>query len=90
MPYSSTRGDKMSVTEVELKPLPPEVQSLLERVPAQYLRDLAIDLAWAALTASRRPDALHQVVQEWEITLEEIDLAGEDRDRLFQTGPHPR
>ena len=74
----------MSVTEVELKPLPQEVQSLLERVPTQYLRDLAVDLAWAALTASRRPDALHQVIQEWEITLEEIDLAGEDLPHVLK------
>ena len=59
----------MSVTQAELKTLPQEVRSLLDRLPPQYLRDLALDLAWAAMVASRRPDALHQVIQEWEITL---------------------
>jgi hypothetical protein len=68
----------MSVAQVELKTLPQEVRTLLDRVPSQYLRDLALDLAWAALVAPRRPDALHQVIREWEITLEEIDLAGDD------------
>lgn len=67
----------MSVVQAELKILPQEVQTLLDRVPSQYLRDLALDLAWAALVAPRRPDALHQVIQEWEITLEEIELAGD-------------
>jgi len=42
------------------------------------MRDLALDMAWAALIAPRRPDALHQVVVEWEATLEEIRLAGDD------------
>jgi hypothetical protein len=68
----------MSVVQAELKILPQEVRILLDRVPSQYLRDLALDLAWAALVAPRRPDALHQVIQEWEITLEEIELAGDD------------
>ena len=68
----------MSVVQTDLKLLPQEVRTLLDRVPSQYLRDLALDLAWAALVAPRRPDALHQVIQEWEVTLEEIELAGDD------------
>ena len=68
----------MSVVQTGLKLLPQEVRTMLERVPSQYLRDLALDLAWAALVAPRRPDALHQVIQEWEVTLEEIALAGDD------------
>jgi hypothetical protein len=68
----------MSVVQADLKLLPQEVRSLLDRVPPQYLRELALDLAWAALVAPRRPDALHQVIQEWEVTLEEIELAGDD------------
>jgi hypothetical protein len=68
----------MNVVQTDLKLLPQEVRTLLDRVPSQYLRDLALDLAWAALVAPRRPDALHQVIQEWEVTLEEIELAGDD------------
>jgi hypothetical protein len=68
----------MSVAQAELKILHQEVRTLLDRIPSQYVRDLALDLAWAALVAPRRPDALHQVIHEWEITLEEIDLAGDD------------
>ena len=68
----------MTIAQVELQTLPPGVQTLLDRVPAQYLRAFALDLAWAALVASRRPDALHQILHEWEITLEEIELAGDD------------
>jgi len=49
----------MSVVEADLKPLPQEVRTPLDRVPSQYLRDLALDLAWAALVAPRDPDALH-------------------------------
>ena len=67
----------MSVVQAELNILPQEVRTLLDRVPSQYLRDLALDLAWAALVAPRRPDTLHQVIQEWEITMEEIELAGD-------------
>ena len=80
----------MSVAQVELKTLPPEVQTLLDRVPSQYLRDLALDLAWAALVAPRRPDALHQVVREWEITLEEIDLAGDDLPDILKARDEAR
>jgi hypothetical protein len=68
----------MSTAQAELDTLPQEVQTLLDRVPVSYLRDLALDLAWAALIAPRRPDALRQVIYEWEITLEEIADAGED------------
>ena len=68
----------MSIAQVELAKLPSEVQTLLDRVPSECMHDLALDLAWAALVAPRRPDALYQVVREWEITLEEIDLAGGD------------
>ena len=67
----------MSVVQPDLKLLPQEVRTLLDRVPPQYLRDLALDLAWAALVAPRRPNALHQVIQEWEITMEELELAGD-------------
>ena len=68
----------MSVAQVELAKLPVEVQMLLDRLPSEYMHDLALDLAWAALVAPRRPDALYQVLREWEITLEEIDLTGDD------------
>jgi hypothetical protein len=74
----------MSVTQVELAKLPLEVQSLLNRVPSEYLHDLALDLAWAALVAPRRPDALYQVIREWEITLEEVDLAGADLPNILK------
>ena len=62
----------------EMANLPPGVQDLFDRVPAEHMRDLAMDLAWAALSAPRRPDALYQVVREWETTLEEIDLSGDE------------
>ena len=68
----------MSIAQVELAKLPSEVQTLLDRMPSECMHDLALDLAWAALVAPRRPDALCQVVREWEVTLEEIDLAGDD------------
>jgi len=73
--------NKVASTEirVDLTLLPPEVKALLEQIPEAYLRDLAADLAWAALAASRRPDALHQVIGEWQATLEEIKADG---DRL--------
>jgi hypothetical protein len=74
----------MTVAQAELQTLPPGVQALLDRVPAQYLRDLALDLAWAALVAPRRPDALHQVIHEWEVTLEEIELAGDDLPNILE------
>ncbi|HET92257.1 MAG TPA: hypothetical protein ENN99_16185 [Chloroflexi bacterium] len=67
----------MVVTQVELANLPTEVQVLLDRIPAEYARDLALDLAWAAMIAPRRPDALYEVVRDWEITLEEIALVGD-------------
>lgn len=68
----------MGVTQVELAKLPPGMQTLLDRVPPEHMHDLALDLAWAALVAPRRPDALYQVIQEWEATLDEIELAGDD------------
>ena len=74
----------MSVVQTDLKLLPQEVRNLLDRVPPQYLRELALDLAWAALVAPRRPDALHQVIQEWEVTLEEIELAGDDLTEVLK------
>lgn len=74
----------MAITQVEPTSLPPEVQSLIDRVPQEYIRDLALDLAWAALIAPRRPDSLHQVVIEWEATLEEIDLAGDDMPSILR------
>ncbi len=70
--------------QVELAKLPLEVQTLLDRVPSEYLHDLALDLAWAALVAPRRPDALYQVMREWEITLEEADLAGADLPNILK------
>jgi len=42
------------------------------------MHDLALDLAWVALIAPRYPDALYRVIREWEGTLEEIALAGDD------------
>ena len=74
----------MTVAQAELQTLPQGVQALLDRVPARYLRDFALDLAWAALVAPRRPDALYQVLHEWEITLEEIDLAGNDLPDILE------
>ena len=74
----------MTVAQAELQTLPQGVQTLLDRVPAQYLRDFALDLAWAALVAPRRPDALHQVLHEWEVTLEEIELAGDDLPNILE------
>jgi hypothetical protein len=75
---SRTEVFSMAVARVELEKLPSEVQALVDRVPSEYMQDLALDLAWAALIAPRRPDALHQVLREWEITLEEIELAGDE------------
>jgi hypothetical protein len=75
---------KMGIIQLEPTNLPPEVQSLLDRVPLEYMRDLALDLAWAAMIAPRRPDALHQVVAEWEATLEEIELAGDDLSEVLR------
>ncbi|MBL7202443.1 MAG: hypothetical protein ISS56_20100 [Anaerolineae bacterium] len=74
----------MTVAQAELQTLPQGMQALLDRVPARYLRDFALDLAWAALVAPRRPDALYQVLHEWEITLEEIDLAGDDLPDILE------
>ena len=68
----------------EWQPVPQGMQTLLDRVPTQYLRDFALDMAWAALVASRRPDALHQVLHEWEVTLEEIELAGDDLPNILE------
>ena len=65
------------VTFPEQGLLPVEITNLLAQTPKAYLRDLATDLAWAALVAPRRPDALYQVVMEWQATLEEIELDGE-------------
>lgn len=80
----------MSVAQVELAKLPSEVQVLLDRIPSEYLHDLALDLAWAALVATRRPDALSQVIREWEITLEEIELAGDDLSNILQARKEAR
>ena len=74
----------MTVSKVELAKLPPQVQTLLDLVPAEYMQDLALDLAWAAMVAPRRPDALYQVVREWEVTLEEISLAGDDLPNVLR------
>ena len=74
----------MSVSQVELAKLPPEMQTLLDRVPSEYMHDLALDLAWAALVASRRPYALYQVIRDWEVTLDEIDLAGDDLPEILR------
>jgi hypothetical protein len=72
------------VVDHELAKLPPEVQTLLDQVPVAYMHDLAADLAWAAMIAPRRPDALYQVVREWEITLAELDLAGEELPEILK------
>jgi hypothetical protein len=74
----------MSVTQVELAKLPREMRTLLDRVPQEYMHDLALDLAWAALVAPRRPDALYQVIREWETTLDEIDLAGDELPEILR------
>jgi hypothetical protein len=80
----------MSVTQVELAKLPSEMYALLDRVPSEYLHDLALDLAWAALVAPRQPHALYQVIREWEITLEEVDLAGNDLPNILQAREEAR
>ena len=79
----------MSVVEQKAN-LPPDVQAVLDRVPSEYMHDLALDLAWAALIAPRRPDALYQVVREWEVTLEEIDLAGDALPEIIQAREEAR
>jgi non-ribosomal peptide synthetase component F len=68
----------------------PDVQHLLARLPLEYMHDLALDLAQAALIAPRRPDALYQVIREWEITLEEIDLAGDELADILQARQEPQ
>lgn len=70
--------------------LPSDVQVLLDCVRPEYMHDLARDLAWAALIAPRRPDALYQVVREWEITLEEIDLSGGDLPGILRAREEAR
>jgi hypothetical protein len=70
--------------------LPPDVRALLDRVPTEYVHDLAVDLAWAALIAPGRPDALYQVVREWEVTLEEIDLAADALPEIVQAREEAR
>ena len=80
----------MSVTQVELAKLPPGMQTLLGRVPPECIYDLALDLAWAALVAPRRPDALYQVIREWEVTLDEIELAGDDLPDILQAREEAR
>jgi hypothetical protein len=79
----------MGVTQA-LENLPSDVQALLERVPPEHMHDLALDLAWAALIAPRRPDALYQVVREWETTLEEIELAGGDLPEILKAREEAR
>jgi hypothetical protein len=74
----------MVVATTELAKLPSAVQLLLNRVPPEYMSDLALDLAWAAMVAPRRPDALYQVMREWEVTLEEIALAGDDLSDILR------
>jgi len=80
----------MVVAQVELAKLPAGVQTLLDRMPLEYMHDLALDLAWAAMVAPRRPDALYQVVREWEITLEEIALAGDDLPSVLRAREEAR
>lgn len=80
----------MVVTQVELTKLPVGVQAVLDSVPSEYMHDLALDLAWAALVAPRRPDALYQVVREWQITLEEIALAGDDLPAILRAREEAR
>ena len=80
----------MVVAQVELAKLPTGVQTLLDRVPQEYMHDLALDLAWAAMVAPRRPDALYQVVREWEITLEEIILAGDELPDILRAREEAR
>lgn len=74
----------MSIAQAELAKLPSEVQALLDRVPSECMSGLALDLAWAALIAPQRPDALHQVIREWEVTLEEVELAGDELPNILQ------
>jgi len=80
----------MTITQVKQAMLPSEVQTLLDNVPSEYMYDLALDLAWAALVAPRRPDVLYQVVREWEITLEEIALAGDDLPEILRAREEAR
>ena len=55
---------------------------VLDLPMAQLFRGCAF--LWPALVAPRRPDALYQVIREWEITLEEIELAGDDLPDILQ------
>jgi hypothetical protein len=59
-------------------------------VPAEYLHDLALDLAWAAMVAPRQPHALYQIIREWEITLEELELSGDDLPNILQAREETR
>jgi hypothetical protein len=80
----------MMTVAQDLANLPSDVQELLDRVPSEYMHDLALDLAWAALIAPRRPDALYQVVREWETTLEELDLAGDELPDILRARKEAR
>jgi hypothetical protein len=73
-----------SEIHVDLTLLPPEVKMLLEQVPGEYVRDLAADLAWAALVAAWRPDALYQVISDWQATLEEMEADGDELPNVLR------
>jgi len=82
--------DRMTMGPAQLVGLPVEVQTVLDLVPPEYTHDLAVDLAWAALLAPQRPDALYQVIRDWEITLAEIAQAGAELPAIVQARAEAR
>ena len=65
----------------------PQIESLLRatlawrRMSLTYLRDFALDLVQVAL---RQPDGIGQLVADWEVTLEEIEQAGDELDDILR------
>ena len=62
----------------------PEINTLLNRIPLEYLRDFAFDLAKTALITPSQPNAIPQLIAEWEVTIEEIEAAGDELSDILQ------
>ena len=73
-----------SLTQIQSINLLPEINTLLNRIPLEYLRDFAFDLAKVALITPRHPNAIAQLIAEWEVTLEEIEVAGDEMSDILQ------
>ena len=58
----------------------PQIESLLQRMSLTYLRDFTLDLVRVAL---RQPDQIGQLLTDWEVTLEEIELAGDELEDIL-------